>query len=363
MTAPTMRTLVPKEFITPLKFLGQFDWLKWEPNAAWPPSSRIELHLPDDPKLSEFPTFIQHLDFIAHADRAALFRLYAVSKTLVSGPKVLVPSAEHCEALKHIDVNVPHAEYEQPFPSIIIELPPEFRKSMTQDFGWPCPRFVLLYHDKSTGYLLSFCDQGSSGVGTMNIISPRPQFKTIEDSLRFDSDEDGPDLRQGEVLQRVACNFGLLLTNYGARECGPFDPKSHAKQVRRSRSRNHQKARRAKALLDASMERIEFRQDVVFFDIKEPSPPNPEASGSTKCTHWRRGHFRKQPCGAGRSQRKFVFIRPCLINGSQFQGDLSDTEYRIHSPSPQDNGPVSGAGKGNDQAVTQTRKNRPCRHT
>jgi hypothetical protein len=331
MPTPTMRMLVEKELITPLKLLGRHDWLKWQPAITNPPSTRIQLCVPNDPALLEYPVFLRRLQFLADTEAASLYRLFVLSKTLANGPKVLQPTTGQCEALMNVDVNVSHADYEQPFPSIIVELPADFRRSMTERFEWPCPPFVLLYHDKRTGYLLAFCVVGPTEAGTMNIISPRTQFKTIEKSLRFDCDEDGNDFRQAEVLQRIACNFGLLLTRFGAKDCGPFDAKTQKKQVRRARSSNTRKARRAQSLLDASANQIVFEQDVLFYDTVHSATENPDACGTQKRTHWRRGHFRRQQCGTGRQERRLVFVRPCLINASDFQGDLADTEYRIHS--------------------------------
>lgn len=31
--------------------------------------------------------------------------------------------------------------------------------------------------------------------------------------------------------------------------------------------------------------------------------------------HWRRGHYRKQPCGAGRKEHKIIWLEPCLVGG------------------------------------------------
>ena len=77
------------------------------------------------------------------------------------------------------------------------------------------------------------------------------------------------------------------------------------------------------------MHRIDFEQDVVFYKFVKPQTPSPDAEGSMKRPHWRRGHFRRQLCGAGRAERRLVFVRPCFINADHFHGDKADTEYRI----------------------------------
>ena len=46
------------------------------------------------------------------------------------------------------------------------------------------------------------------------------------------------------------------------------------------------------------------------------------AGSSTVAPHWRRGHFRMQPCGHGKLERKLIFVAPMLIHASQLQGDI-----------------------------------------
>jgi hypothetical protein len=44
--------------------------------------------------------------------------------------------------------------------------------------------------------------------------------------------------------------------------------------------------------------------------------------GSTVAPHWRRGHFRMQACGAGKRERKLIFVAPMLIHALQLQGEI-----------------------------------------
>ncbi|MFK8112248.1 MAG: hypothetical protein AB8B91_08590 [Rubripirellula sp.] len=192
-----------------------------------------------------------------------------MSKALAFGPKMICPTAEECEALRQIEINVTHAEYEQPFPTLFVEIPKESRDSLSKEFDLPCPRFVVIHHDKPTDYLFLICESGLGQSGTINVISDRGCLLTIEDSLQLNADNDGPDLRQAATIQRIACNFALLLTRFGARDCGPVDPVAHKKQARLARSKNHRKATRARNLLASSMSRIGFEQDIKFFDVRD----------------------------------------------------------------------------------------------
>lgn len=56
----------------------------------------------------------------------------------------------------------------------------------------------------------------------------------------------------------------------------------------------------------------------------ESLPPGASEGGvgGGVAPHWRRGHFRMQPFGAGNQQRKLIFVAPALIHAEQLQGDL-----------------------------------------
>jgi len=330
MSKPTMRRIIPKELIPPLKILGKYDWLHWESLKTTPPSTSFELRIPNDPDLMQHVEFVVGLHQIPPQRCSILWQFYIASRALAGGPKLLCPTTEQCEALEHVDVNVRFEDYEQPFPVFIVQLPEDYRRKLTDRFQHECPAFVLNLHDKRTGYIISFCEHGFHEGGTFNVMSPRTYRSTVEDALRF-SLEHGADLEQGEVLQRVAINFGLLLTRYGTVDRGPIDPVAHQKQSRNSRSSNNRKACRAKELLDATFNLIEFEQEVIFFETVPTNEPNPNADGKKKRPHWRRGHFRRQRCGTGLRKRRLIFIPPVLVNSAYFHGDVADTEYRISS--------------------------------
>jgi hypothetical protein len=88
-------------------------------------------------------------------------------------------------------------------------------------------------------------------------------------------------------------------------------------------------------LLDAEINLIEFEQDVVVYDRQDTPRTDSEGDGSTRRPHWRRGHFRRQPCGHARLSRKLIFVKPVMVNARRYEGDPADTEYRLRlAPSP-----------------------------
>ena len=53
-----------------------------------------------------------------------------------------------------------------------------------------------------------------------------------------------------------------------------------------------------------------------------PSGASKGVVGGGVAPHWRRGHFRLQPYGAGNQQRKLIFVAPVLIHAEQLQDNL-----------------------------------------
>jgi hypothetical protein len=53
-----------------------------------------------------------------------------------------------------------------------------------------------------------------------------------------------------------------------------------------------------------------------------PSTAAAGGTGNGVAAHWRRGHFRMQPHGAGSQQRKLVFIAPVLVHAEHLQDEV-----------------------------------------
>jgi hypothetical protein len=76
-----------------------------------------------------------------------------------------------------------------------------------------------------------------------------------------------------------------------------------------------------RSVLTKNMDNLGFTKVVL---VKDPTPPQQVASaptGKTVRTHWRRGHWRSQPCGSGLVKRVLIWIRPCLVNADKAEAD------------------------------------------
>jgi hypothetical protein len=110
------------------------------------------------------------------------------------------------------------------------------------------------------------------------------------------------------------------------------------KQARVTPRREYDEAlRRAAGLGERKRAKLLQRSTSLYNGIlvgPESLPPDPSegvARGGV-VPHWRRGHFRMQPFGAGSQQRKLIFVAPALIHAEQLQGDVpAPKSYRAGS--------------------------------
>ncbi|MFJ1468811.1 hypothetical protein [Massilia orientalis] len=98
------------------------------------------------------------------------------------------------------------------------------------------------------------------------------------------------------------------------------------KNARRVERNDHDDAlKRAKGLGERKRDRLLKRTASLYNAILVgpetlPAQARPCGGGSAVAPHWRRGHFRMQPCGPGWQERKLIFVAPVLINAEQLQG-------------------------------------------
>ena len=325
----TFRSLLPDHVIDLFTRIGKSDWLKLTKTG-------------DDADVKwtlNIPTEYQRLFLRYRLDRYAPWNRdpfkcapiddFVISKCLAGGPKLLRPTVEQCEALKRVDINIAFKDYQQPFPTFMVEFPEEFRRDLSEAYDSECPFAVVTHHKAHTIMTVAL---RRNQVNVSRVMSNR--WTTIEEGLRNtiiddDDEEEADKVDEAQVVQRIAINFGLLMMFYGVKETGYANPE-HDNLVRLAKKKNKDKAARAQRLLAGEIRCIAFAQDVVAHKTRQSDEYVP--GSGTKCVHWRRGHFRNQPHGAGRTKKRIVFIKPILINSNQFVGDIADTTYSLRLP-------------------------------
>src|SRR5205807_8415751 len=71
---------------------------------------------------------------------------YVMSRLLAEGPKVFAFDALTCEALENFDLSLATADYLQPFPTVVVELPADYTRRRVVPFeaGSHSPDFLVV---------------------------------------------------------------------------------------------------------------------------------------------------------------------------------------------------------------------------
>src|SRR5262245_41665451 len=272
---------------------------------------------------------------------------YVMSRMLAEGPKVFCFEALTCEVLEHFDLSVPTADYLQPFPTVVIELPPGYthQRAVPFEAGTHAPDFVIVRHEPEAGCVLLAMHLTSHQVLT-RLLKLDPAWTLEEvwdkrkrtwggrDTLGLTPEE----TVLGSALSKLALNVCLLATAYGVKCLGPANPSHHERLKRHAklaRKRGPEQQAKAEMELRAAPLRYAFAQEVALYR-REPGEVRTEGNGSggwVVSPHWRRGHWRSQVCGPGRQERRRVAIPSVLGSAHLFAGAASDTQatYRVRS--------------------------------
>src|SRR5262249_32688938 len=154
---------------------------------------------------------------------------FVMSRTLAEGPKLFAFDALTCEALENFDLSVSTADYLQPFPSVVIELPADYTQKRVVPFeqGSHAPDFVIVRHEPEAGCVLLAMHLTSHQVLT-RLLKLDPIWTLEEtwekgkrswgasDTLGMTPEE----AMLGSVLSKLALNVCLMATAYGVRCLG-----------------------------------------------------------------------------------------------------------------------------------------------
>jgi hypothetical protein len=277
-----------------------------------------------------------------------------LSSSLANGPKMFQPTPIQCEALENVDIDVPFSDYRQPYEVLAVQIPEDYRKSaMTRMMLEKFPTYILVHHDMVTGTVLASAFYAREN-STVSILAPETSFTTVEDQFRKLRLQGQPEIDC--IMQRLAMNLCLLMTQYRVRT-RPLDKQHVEKLQGLARKKDPEKAARARSMLAAEINVVEFEQEVKFYDEEDDQPRehggSGEPTGMVVKPHWRRGHWRRQFHGAswvakyrmsppqeqarmGRmidDSHHHKFIRPVLVRRDRFKGDTSNTSA-VYNPNP-----------------------------
>lgn len=257
----------------------------------------------------------------------------AHAAVLATGPKVFQPTVEQFDSMTQVDINIPIADYQQPYPALVIKVPDASRRRIVDGFdlgadGDSLGRLVVVRKLETV--------DGRTAITIMNgewtyFFQDREQFKTVEDAIHVYCLVEGadPSLQMrghaaSMVCARACLNLCLMLAHYGCRADRPLDPVKYVK---------HRSRKDLEHLAAADFRAIDMKQTIVVRDPRSVLHDEESvATGREMPPHWRRGHWRNQRWGPGNRDTKLVFIRPCLIRPDRVVGDVADSEVTMVGP-------------------------------
>lgn len=375
-----------KENIPVLNWLGRKEWIAYKAlertlsvrpcriilNPRPDKLAEIKQQNPDEPMIvvgeKEFKSHPPEMwralntlmDFLQY-DPIGVFWYYTLSKSLAGGPKLFRPLPEQCEALQHSNASYSFADYKQPFPVIILEIPPEYGNTLKETHNISdTPKFVLVHHDEKKQFINVSAFFNHKNIIT-HVTPNREKYKTIEDAIIGNRPNRNNGIAaqlagQGligeladaefdaaENVQRLGVNFAMMMSLYSVKDYGPVDPQKYKQWEQESKAKRKggvptHRAMDAKANMAAAMHILKFDQKVEFYDeIVENAPQGEsvemDALHKSPRSHWRRGHFANQPYGTGLRERKIIFRKPVLVRANCFFGDVKNTSvvYTAHA--------------------------------
>lgn len=275
---------------------------------------------------TEFSTHVLKSTYLKSIIKGAneVAGMAALSLWLCNGPKTFRPTAEQCAALDQIEARLPIADYAQPYPALLIDLPPGRYAPFTS-------AVVGTYQcaDRPTQILVGalFSEDHTNDITTV----ASNNHPTLEDSIRLYQADCADLSTTARNVMRVAINSCLALVNYGchAQYLSPAEVLRDRKWAKADQGRVSERASRAKERLATAISVVSFSQEVKLHR-EERARETGELTSREMSPHWRRGHWHTVLHGVGKTQRKLVLFPPVLVRGDLFVGELSDTaaEYR-----------------------------------
>jgi hypothetical protein len=241
---------------------------------------------------------------------ADVFGIWASSRWLIDGPKVFRPTVMQCQAMEQIEVKLLFEEYSQPYPALLVDLPPGVYEPFHS---------VLAFQSKDILVFTLLSRDHLNDVTTT--VSRLAQKGWIEESLqKFDDSCQDLHGTAGRAL-RIAANSCLALTNHET-STGFLFPED-VKRDQRLATEKNERGQRARDRLNLHALCIAFKRTVILHKTEGGGESDP--TGREVGTHWRRGHWRMTPCGSGRKERRRVLIPPVLVRADKFIGDTANT--------------------------------------
>ncbi len=257
-------------------------------------------------------------------DKDALGYLYIINELYNNGIKSIKPSLEQCLAFENIEINIPFSSYQQPYETMIIEFPQEYRSILESRYKVRAPLSVICH--KNNNYLIGAL---SFGVKNYNITFFITNPDTIiEELIQVCDPNNSMPIRDHNIVitnkdldflpvkqaEHVVLNIMLFATNFGSKKIGYENIKQHRFHVRKKPN-----LAREDFYYYGLNQEIKLFEKKIVKNIEDGTHASPHP-------HWRKGHWRLQHHGINNSLIKIIFIKAVFVCDERYKGNMSDTQ-------------------------------------
>jgi len=239
------------------------------------------------------------------------------------GIKVFRPTAMQALMSLHTTLNIEFDDYNQPFPTVVIELPEEASKQLVLSNGNTVDTVILQHFKEERLIFFNAIDSESDKINSVWL--PR-DGQTLEDYIVERLEGNFELLGEAFVKAvKIALNYCLLLDEFGTKRVGPQNPSHYDRLQRRSKKKTgHEKD----AELELKMHPIVYTidQTPVLYTRKVVTDKEAKDTGEQVHPHLRRGHYCNQPYGPNGSLRKRIRRPPVFVNSHLFLGNMTDVK-------------------------------------
>ncbi len=241
------------------------------------------------------------------------------AKILGNGPKIFRPTLYQLSMLEKMTLNLSTAEFATPFETIVVELPEGYADTIE---GFK-PAIAVLHYDKATNFIVHSLATTEHVVKSFWAPKGEEQLELwFDDSDQYYEDfasrSDIPVTKTETMIEtrvrRAVMNYCLLLDEVGIKKHGPATPNAYAQLVKWCQKNNKHTAKNKMGLVAQPIVYGIARDTKLVRIIDNTTDLPSDPTGRKVSPHWRRGHYRMQPCGPGRSERKRIRIPPIMVN-------------------------------------------------
>jgi hypothetical protein len=119
---------------------------------------------------------------------------------------------------------------------------------------------------------------------------------------------------QDDVLMKLINNMVKVFLYLGLKDARRAMSSEYSAALKRLAAVGPKKQAKLRRRLESLYDRI------TVGPAGAPTLPQVPGTVGIRAPHWRRGHFRAQPCGPARSSRKLIFVAPILIHADRLSG-------------------------------------------